>query len=201
MTWIEDLMKEHTGEDGVLDVDGFKKAVGKAYAENVVEKADYDIKVTALKTANETIKELKESNGDNSALQTKVGEYETQIKTLQDELSETKLTGAVERALLGAKARNVKAARALLDLEKVELLEDGSLKGMDDQLKALKDSEESGFLFEAADSRTGGAGAAKGLKYKPKAGEAHKESYGAQMAAEQKAAAEDTPAQSLWGEV
>ena len=54
------------------------------------------------------------------------------------------LNYAIERALTAAKAKNAKAVKALLDMEKVKL--DGEqLLGLDDQLKAIKESDP--YLF------------------------------------------------------
>ena len=51
---------------------------------------------------------------------------------------------AIEKALATAKAKNAKAVKALLDMEKVKL--DGEqLLGLDDQLKAIQQSDP--YLF------------------------------------------------------
>jgi len=51
---------------------------------------------------------------------------------------------AIEKALAAAKAKNPKAVKALLDMEKVKL--DGEqLLGLDDQLKAIQQSDP--YLF------------------------------------------------------
>ncbi len=47
-----------------------------------------------------------------------------------------------------AKARNHKAALALIDREKIKLTEDG-LEGFDEQIKSLKANEKTAFLFES----------------------------------------------------
>ncbi|WP_438349926.1 phage scaffolding protein [Paenibacillus sp. FA6] len=68
-------------------------------------------------------------------------QHEAQIKKIQ-------IDGAVDRALTGAKAKNIKAVKALLDLDKAEL--DGeTIKGLEDQLKKLQEGEDSKFLFDA----------------------------------------------------
>jgi len=82
--------------------------------------------------------QIEKLQGENKAAKEK---YETELKQLQ-------IDNAVEKALMGAKAKNIKAVKALLDLEKVELDGD-SIKGLDDQLKKLQESEDSKFLFDA----------------------------------------------------
>lgn len=81
--------------------------------------------------------EIERLQGENKAAQEK---YEADMKKIQ-------IDAAVEKALLGAKAKNIKAVKALLDLEKAEL--DGeNIKGLEDQLKKLTESEDSKFLFD-----------------------------------------------------
>ena len=58
----------------------------------------------------------------------------------QAKMTQMQLDFAIERALTTAKAKNVKAVKALLDMDKVKL--DGDqLLGIDDQLKDLKQSD------------------------------------------------------------
>ena len=51
----------------------------------------------------------------------------------------------VDKALTNAGARNAKAVSSLLDLDSVEV-KDGQLTGLDDQLKALRESD--GYMFK-----------------------------------------------------
>lgn len=57
------------------------------------------------------------------------------------ELSKTKLNYELDQELLLNKARNPRAVRALLDLERIELGEDGKLTGLSEQLEVLKVSD------------------------------------------------------------
>ena len=69
----------------------------------------------------------------------------------EEALHRAKVDRAVDVALIGARARNVKAARALLvGLEQAELQEDGTVKGLGEQIEALKRAEDSRFLFDSA---------------------------------------------------
>lgn len=65
---------------------------------------------------------------------------------LQAKLDKQAFDFSLEKALTGAKVRNPKAAKALLDLESIKL--DGDkLLGLEDQLNAIKESDP--YLFEA----------------------------------------------------
>ena len=62
------------------------------------------------------------------------------------QISEMKFDYALSAALTGAKARNSKAVKALLDMDGLKL-NDGKIIGLDEQLSQIK--EENGFLFES----------------------------------------------------
>ena len=85
------------------------------------------------------IEQLKESN------ETTKTEYEGK---LQQQTFEHKL----ESTLSGAKVKNVKAIKALLDMDTIKLDGD-TLKGLDTQLKDLKENES--YLFEQEENPAG----------------------------------------------
>lgn len=109
-----------------------------------------------LKTANTTIKDLKKNNGDNEALQKTIKDHEATIETLKKD-SEAKirnitLDGAIEKALVGAKAKHSDLLSSKIDREKLLISEDGKVSGLDEQLKSLKDGYKD--LFESTVSGT-----------------------------------------------
>lgn len=103
-----------------------------------------------INTRDTQLEELKKSAGDVEGLKNKISELQTANDTAKTEyenkIKQMKIDSAVDMALINAKARNVKAAKALLDLENAEL--DGDkVKGLDEQIKALVEGAESKFLF------------------------------------------------------
>lgn len=74
-------------------------------------------------------------------LQSKFDEIKT---SSEQQIADLKKSSAIDLALTQARAKNIKAAKALLDSESLELTDEG-LKGLDDQLAALKESD--GYLF------------------------------------------------------
>ncbi|MBK4815047.1 phage minor structural protein [Enterococcus faecium] len=74
-------------------------------------------------------------------LQSKFDETKT---SSEQQIADLKKSSAIDLALTQAGAKNIKAAKALLDSESLELTDEG-LKGLDDQLTALKESD--GYLF------------------------------------------------------
>lgn len=67
------------------------------------------------------------------------------------QLAQMKLDAAVERSLTAAKAKNIKAARALLDLKDAKLDEKGEVVGLSDKIKELQKSD--AYLFDAVDKQ------------------------------------------------
>lgn len=96
------------------------------------------------------LEDLKKSSGDNAELQKQIADLQKvnadQQKAHDEELAKLKVDNAVEIALSGAKAKNGKAVKAMLDMSKVKLGEDGKLSGLDEQLEALKKSD--GYMFD-----------------------------------------------------
>lgn len=102
------------------------------------------------------LEDLKKSSGDNAALQQQISDLQKQNadqqKAHDEELAKLKLDNAVEIALSSAKARNGKAVKAMLDMSKVKLGEDGKLSGFDEQIEALKKSD--AYMFDVQQQQT-----------------------------------------------
>ena len=131
--------------------------VDEAY-KGFIPKSRFDEVNEAKKKAEETIKErdkqleaLKKSSGDAEALKAEITKLQTENKTTAEQyaadLKNVQINAAVEKALMGAGAKHLKAVKALLTLDKAELDEDGTVKGLKDQIKAIKGAEDSKFLF------------------------------------------------------
>ena len=115
---------------------------------------DLKSQVTQLQTQlNDKTKEfdtLKESTKDYDSLKEQITQLTTDKTNLQTELntkvSEIQKKHAIENGVRDAKAKNVKAVMALLDMEKITYNED-KLEGLSDQLTALQSGENTSFLF------------------------------------------------------
>lgn len=124
----------------------------KAY----VEKSKYDEAVEETKTLktqvtdrDKQLETLKASAGDNEELKKQIEtmkkQNSEQEKAHKAELEQLKLDNAIDTALTAAGARNTKAVKALLDVSKVKLGEDGKLSGWNEQLAAVQKSDS--YLF------------------------------------------------------
>lgn len=142
-----------------LEVNGVKLSkdlVDQIMAENgkdiAAEQAKTAAKDTELTTARNTIKSLEEAakkfeGTDPEQLKKDLADLQKKYDT---DLAENKRNSALELALVQAKVRDVKAAKALLNLEEIKL--DGEkLLGLDSQMEGLK--KEKAWLFEEAQQK------------------------------------------------
>lgn len=131
------------------------------------EKVELQSKIDDLTSQNETLTgQIKERDGQLNTLKKSAGDNEelkNQIKSLQDEnkqttadyqtkLSEQSKNFKIDSALRDAKAKNPKAVKALLDLDKVSVDGD-NLIGLEDQLTSLKELDD--YLFENESTQNG----------------------------------------------
>ena len=122
----------------------------------------YKSKVTDLET------KLASKDSEISTLKTKVGDTDslnaqiTQLTAEKNELT-TKLNTevsklqkehAVESGIRDAKGKNIKAIKALLDMDKITY-ENNELSGLTEQLQTLASAEDSSMLFGASNSPAG----------------------------------------------
>ncbi|HBE9046681.1 TPA: phage scaffolding protein [Listeria monocytogenes] len=110
--------------------------------------AERDGLKSQLTQRDKDIDDLKKDSGTSEELKKQIEDLQQKNKDLesdyQSEIAETKKNSAIELALASAKAKNPKAVRALLDNDKLELTDEG-LKGLDEQLEALQESD--AYLF------------------------------------------------------
>ncbi|EKC6551863.1 phage scaffolding protein [Listeria monocytogenes] len=136
----DEVINKVMAENG-KDITAAKQQLSEVEAERDGLKSQLtqrDKDIDDLKKDSGTSEELKKQIDD---LQQKNNELESNY---QSEIAETKKNSAIELALASAKARNPKAVKALLDNDKLELTDEG-LKGLDEQLGALQESD--AYLF------------------------------------------------------
>ena len=146
------LTKEQV--DSVIKINGADIENAKAVA--AAESASLQTEVDALKgqvaDRDKQIEGLKKSAGDNEDLQKQIETLQAENKAKDEahaaEITQMKVDSAVEKALTEAGAKNIKAVRALLDLEDAKFDKDGSIKGLKDQVDKLLADESTKFLFE-----------------------------------------------------
>lgn len=96
------------------------------------------------------LKELKKSTKDNEALTAKITELEqaneASASEYENKIASIQKAYAIENGVRDAKAKNVKAVMALLDMDKITF-NDGKIEGLDTQIEALTTGEDTAFLF------------------------------------------------------
>lgn len=153
MDWLKELLKKAGIEEEKVDstITDINKELPKYFIpkDKYNEVAEAKKKLEAdLQGRDAQLEELKKAAGTSEELKKQIETLQAENKKAGDEwqakLSKMQLDFALERALTAAKAKNPKAVKALLDLEKVKL--DGDkLLGLDDQLKELQKSD--AYLF------------------------------------------------------
>lgn len=127
-----------------------------------VTKEQYQALETQLAERNNDITKLKEAAGEDTKWKEKFNDleekYKTETEKFNKKMADAAKNNAVDMAIMAAGGKNAKAIKALLDLDKVTLKEDGTLEGLD--LKGLKESD--GYLFTQETTEIKGTGAAKG---------------------------------------
>ena len=111
---------------------------------------------TSVSERDKQLDDLKKSTGDVEALKNQIQTLQNDNKTKEEaykvELSNLKKNNALDLALTGAKVKNSKAIKALLDDGKIKLKDDGTLEGLTEQLEAIKKSD--AYLFEETQTNT-----------------------------------------------
>jgi DNA repair exonuclease SbcCD ATPase subunit len=162
MDWLKELLKKAGIEEE--KVDGVISDINKELPKYFIPKDKYNEVAEAKKKLETDIQErdnqleqLKNAAGNSEELKAQIEQLQAENQKAAEEwqakVAQMQLDFAIDKALTAAKAKNPKAVKALLDLEKVKL--DGEqLLGLDDQLKELQKSD--AYLFGESGKVGGG---------------------------------------------
>ena len=150
-----DWLKAILGESYTEEID---KKISEEIGKGFVARSDFNTLNTDKKMLTDAVKErdkqlemLKTSAGNNDTLQKQIADLQKenadQQKAHAAEIAKLKLNTALDLALSEAKAKNSTAVKAMLDISKVTLDEEGKLSGFFEQLEALKKSD--GYMFDS----------------------------------------------------
>lgn len=152
------LTKEQV--DSIMKINGedIENAKSSSASEVATLKAENTALTAQVKERDTQIDGLKKSAGDNAELQKQIESLQADNKAKDEahakELIQLKIDAAVDKALTDGGAKNVKAVKALLDLTDVKLADDGTIKGLSEQIQKLKAGEDSKFLFAETQTQT-----------------------------------------------
>lgn len=164
-------LKAHLGDDlfgqveaALKDVDGL--TIIPTNDGSWIPKAKFDeetgkqktLKAT-ITTLNQQLAEAKQKGESATALQATIDSLKQQVADKDATITGMKRSGKIREALTKAKVRDAAVVEKLLDAAKIGEDDKGALTGLDDQLKALKES--SPYLFTEDGGHRGGWGGGK----------------------------------------
>lgn len=128
---LEDLGLTKEQADSVMKINGddIENAKGTASTEIKNLQTEVEGLKTQVGDRDKQLETLKASAGDNADLKKKIEDLQTENATAkathESELNQLKIDFAVEKALTGAKAKNITAVKALLDLKDAKFDKEG----------------------------------------------------------------------------
>lgn len=151
---LEDLGCSKEQVDSIMKING--DDIENAKSASAAEMKNLQTEVSGLKTQvadrDKQLETLKTAAGDNENLTKQIADLQAEnAKAKEDhesEMNQLKVDFAVERALTGAKAKNIKAAKALLDLTDAKFDKEGNVKGLQEQIDKLTAADDTKFLFD-----------------------------------------------------
>lgn len=156
---LEDLGLTKEQADAAIKIND--DDIENARAAYQLEVENLQTEVEGLKTQvgdrDKQLETLKASAGDNEVLQKQIADLQADNaktkETHESEITQLKVDFAVEKALTGAKAKNIKAVKALLDLEDAKLDKEGNVKGLSEQIEKLTTADDTRFLFDTSQTQ------------------------------------------------
>lgn len=177
---LEDLGLTKEQADSVMKINGddIENAKGTASTEIKNLQTEVEGLKTQVGDRDKQLETLKASAGDNADLKKQIEDLQTENATAkanhESELNQLKIDFAVEKALTGAKAKNITAVKALLDLKDAKFDKEGNVKGLAEQIEKLTSDEGTKFLFEAQKQQQNFKGFQPGASGEQKPGEGEK---------------------------
>lgn len=141
---IDRSLAKKAAEESTKELDGYVKK--ESYDQLDQEKKQLETSVADHK---KQLEDLKKTAGDNAALTQQIADFQTQMQQKeadhQKEIKDLKLTSAIKMAV-AASAQDGDLVAGLIARDKLILGDDGKITGLDEQVKALKESKP--FLFK-----------------------------------------------------
>ncbi len=145
--FLEDMGIAKEAIDKILDENSAD--IGKAKADYDNLKKQFDTQAQQIAERDKQLEDLKKSSGDNEALSQQIAALQAENQAAKEkyeaDVKELKLSTAVKLAI-GSSAHDAALVAGLVDKEKLILGDDGTVMGLEEQLKAIK--KEKAFLFK-----------------------------------------------------
>ena len=119
---------------------------------NFVEKTKFDeiskeneVLKQSVSERDKQLEDLKKGNKDNEELKKQIEELQKanteQQKAHETELNQIKLESVIDKALMSAGAKNLKAVKSLFDMDKLKFNDKGEIEGLEEQLKGVQKTD------------------------------------------------------------
>ncbi len=153
MEWIKKIIEKHIGEDGKLNLTEAIKEINKQAPDNVVSKDEYNTVVDAkeqltkdVKARDKQLEDLKKAGSVEDLKNQLEAAQEANKKAKKEydaEIANMKYDTAIEKALANAIHPDLLSGK--IDRTKLKLSDDGSVTGLDEQVKVLKETYKDQF--------------------------------------------------------
>lgn len=161
---LKDLISKIRGNADMTEAQ-VEEELNKALPESWVPKSTFNEKAEELKSIKKTVeenavlmKELTEKANLSDEYKSKISKLsadnEKAAAEFKAQIAKMRLDTALDKALSGAKAKNAGFVAKALDMSKIQLSDDGSLIGLNEQIAALKTSDP--YLFDESTEDKGG---------------------------------------------
>ena len=150
MDWLKKLLEGAKITDGKLDIEALMTSINTEFPKNAVPKDKYNDISGQLKTANDTIKDLKKNNGDNEALQNTIKDHEKTIANLKADSVKREKEYAIKSALEkeGCTDSEYIMFKAKESLEKLDLSNEDYKTELSNIVKSQKENSSTFFKAE-----------------------------------------------------
>lgn len=144
---LKDLGLTEEQIDEVMSINGADIQKAKSDYEELTEK-NKSLE-EQISQRDKDLKDLQAQAKDNEDLSSKYKELQDKYKADKDnfdkQIQTMKFNSAVDKALSDSGVRNIKTIKGLLNNDNIKLSDDGTLSGLDDQIKSIKKSDP--YLF------------------------------------------------------
>lgn len=141
---LDKNLAKKAAEESSKELEGYVKK--ESYDQIDQEKKQLEASLTDHK---KQLEDLKKTAGDNADLTKQIADFQTQMQQKeaahQKEIKDLKLTSAIKMSV-ATSAQDGDLVAGLINRDKLILGDDGKVTGLDEQLKALKESKP--FLFK-----------------------------------------------------